>query len=77
MIKSDSDSLNGDYSVILKSQYPNAAKEIDASILELLIEVLLINVFVDSNRAHNLVTQKFITGLIILLGRTPLFFQRK
>ena len=41
------------------------------------MEEISITVFVDSNHGHNKVTRQSITGLIALLGRTPVSYISK
>ena len=77
IIKGGLDSLNYDYGVLLKIQYLDAAKEIDADIPDLFIQEVSITAFVDPDHAHNLVTRRSITGLIIVLGKMPVLFQSK
>ena len=42
-----------------------------------LIDELEITAFVDSDHAHDRVTRRSITGLLILVGRTPVYFMSK
>ena len=60
-----------------KEEYPDAVKAINTDLPNPLIEDLVIIVFVDSYHAHNKVTRRSITGLIILVGRTPVFCYSK
>ena len=60
-----------------KQEYPEAAEEIDPRLPPPLVDELAITVFVDSDHDHDKVTRRSITGLIILVGRTPLFYYSK
>ena len=69
-----------DYNSILESfkeEYPDASEEIDANLPTPLVDELAITMFVDSDHAHDKVTRRSITGLIILVGRTPVFYYSK
>ena len=71
------DALDKDYTDLLKDFYPDAAEEIDSKVPKPLIDELEITVFVDSDHAHDRVTRRSITGLLILVGRTPVYFMSK
>jgi len=58
-------------------EHPDAIEEIDCNLPMLLVEELAITTFVDSNHTHDKVTQWFITGVIILVGRTPVIYHSK
>ena len=69
-----------EYSAIMESfkeEYPDASEEIDADLPAPLVDELAVTVFVDSDHAHDKVTRRSITGLIILLGRTPVYYYSK
>jgi hypothetical protein len=36
-----------------------------------------ITVFVDSDHAHDKITRRSVTGLIMFIGRTPVFFMSR
>ena len=72
-----SDALQRDYGVIFKDFYPDAAEESDVAVPEPLIDEIQVTAFVDSDHAHDRVTRHSITGLVILLGRTSIFFLSK
>lgn len=42
-----------------------------------LIDEIIISTFVNSDHAHDKVTRRSITGIISVLGRTPVFYQSK
>ena len=71
------DALNEDYTKNFEEFYPDAAEEIDERLPEPMIDELAITAFVDSDHAHDQVTRRSITGLLILVGRTPVFFMSK
>jgi hypothetical protein len=57
--------------------YPDAYEEVDANLPEPLLDELAITVFVDSDHAHDKVTRRSVTGMMIFVGRTPIFFSSK
>jgi hypothetical protein len=61
----------------LLSDYPDAREEIDAKLPKALCDEIAITAFVDSDHAHDKITRRSITGIIILLGRTPVFYYSK
>ena len=69
--------LNKDYTEILAGHYPDAAEEVDENVPKPLIDEIPITVFVDSDHAHDKITRRSITGLIIFVGRTPVFYLSK
>ena len=69
--------MQKDYGVIFKDFYLDAAREIDAAVPDPLIHEIIVIAFVDSDYAHDRVTRHSVTGLMILLGRTPIFFLSK
>ena len=60
-----------------KEEYPEAVEEIGDYLLTPLVDELEITVFVDSNHAHDKVTRLSVTGIIILVGRTHVFYYSK
>jgi hypothetical protein len=54
--------------------YPDSTQEIDVNLPNQKIDEINIMAFVDSDHAHNKVTRRSVTGLMIFLGRTPIFF---
>ena len=58
----------------LKEEYPKAVEEIDDYLPPPLFDELAITVFVDSYHAHDKVTCRSITGIIMLVSRTPVFY---
>ncbi len=69
--------LDHDYSEEFMEQYPDAHEEIDAKLPEALVDEMAITVFVDSDHAHDKVTRRSITGIIMFVGRTPVFYSSK
>lgn len=66
-----------DLSSTMKSQYPDSEEPTDPSAPKPLFNELTITAFVDSDHAHDKLTRRSITGLVIFLGRTPIFYQAK
>ena len=60
-----------------KEEYPGDVEEIDDYLPPPLVDELAITVFVDSDYAHDKVTRRSTTGLIILVSRTPVFYYSK
>jgi len=77
IIKGGKDALAKDYTEIFKQFYPDAAEELDAKLPNSLVDELEITAFVDSDHAHDKATRRSMTGLLILVGRTPVFFMSK
>ena len=71
------DALNLDFTKLLCDQYPDAAEDIDSKVLLAKVDEMEITAFVDSDHAHDRVTRRSITGLLILVGRTPVYFMSK
>ena len=71
------DALNIDFVELFKDTYPDATEEIDCKVPEPMIDELEITAFVDSDHAHDRTTRRSITGLLILVGRTPVYFMSK
>jgi hypothetical protein len=71
------DLLSRDFTKELGDQYPGAFEEIDANLPKPLINEIEITVFVDSDHAHDKVSRRSITGLLIFVGRTPVFYTSK
>lgn len=53
--------------------YPGASEEIDRKLPGGLFDELAINVFVDSDHAHDKLTRRSVTGILIMIGRTPVY----
>jgi len=60
-----------------REEYPDAVEEIDCNLPVPLVGELAITTFVDSDHAHDKVTRRSITGIIILVGRTPVVYHSK
>jgi hypothetical protein len=58
----------------LGKDYPDSSEEVDAGLPKPLIDEIYITAFVDSDHAHNKITRRSVTGMVIMLGRTPVFF---
>ena len=71
------DALEKDYTELFKDFYPDASEELDANLPIPLVDELEITTFADSDHAHDKVTRRSMTGLLILVGRTPVFFMSK
>ena len=71
------DALNLDFIELFKEVYPDAAEDTDTKVPVPMIDELEITMFVDLDHAHDSSTRRSITGLLILVGRTPVFFSSK
>eukprot|EP00957_Ditylum_brightwellii_P070971 5393211-Ditylum_brightwellii.AAC.1 len=69
--------LDVDLSAQLRDQYPEAEEEVDKNVPEPLFDELAITAYVDSDHAHDKVTRRSITGLLIFVGRTPVMYFSK
>ena len=70
------DTLLMDYVELFKETYPDAAEEIDSKIPKPLIDELEIT-FVDLDHAHDKVTWRSITEILVLVGRNTVYFMSK
>lgn len=61
------DVLELNFQDLLKSEFPDAIEEIDCKVPKPLVEEMEIIAFVDSDHAHDKVTRRSITGLLILV----------
>ena len=73
----EKDVLELNFQDLLQNQYPDAVEEIDCNVPKPLVEGMEITPFVDSDHAHDKVTRRSITGLLILVGSTPIYFLSK
>jgi hypothetical protein len=71
------DALDMDYTKELGDQYPEAHKEIDTNPPSPLVKEMEITVFVDSDHAHDQAIRKSMTGIVIFVRRTPVFYFSK
>ena len=55
----------------------DALEEIDLALPNPLMDELPLTVFVDSDHAHDKITRRSITGMIVILGRTPILGRSK
>ena len=69
--------LDIDLTEKLAEHYPDAKEEIDDKVPEPLLDELKITAYVDSDHAHDKVSRRSMTGLIIFVGRTPVFYMAK
>ena len=63
--------LNANIQKKMEKFYPEASEEIDRRLPTPLYPELQTTVFVDSDHAHDKVTRRSVTGIIIFVGRTP------
>ena len=69
--------LDVDLSEKLHEQYPEAKELLDEKLPKPLFDELTITTYVDSDHAHDKVTRRSMTGLVIFVGRTPVFYFAK
>lgn len=69
--------VDQDLSAALRTHYPDSEELLDPATPVSLFDELTITAFVDSDHAHDKLTRRSITGLIIFVGRTPVFYQSK
>jgi len=65
--------LEIDISKKLLEQYPDAMEQKDNKLPMPLFDEVAISAYVDSEHAHDKVSRMSITGVIIFVGRTPVF----
>jgi len=69
--------VDKDLSIALRDHYPDSEELLDPATPTPLFDEISITAFVDSDHAHDKLTRRSITGLIIFVGRTPVFYQSK
>ena len=69
--------VDEDLTEALKLQYPDSEEMLDPAAPEPLFDEIKITAFVDSDHAHDKLTHRSITGLIIFVGRAPVFYLAK
>ena len=77
ILRGGEEELGKDFTKELGDLYPEAAEELNTNLPTPLVEEIIITVFVDSDHGHDKITRRSITGLIVLLGRTPVFYLSK
>jgi hypothetical protein len=58
-------------------EYPESSEEVDMKLPPPIMKEIRITAFVFSGHTHEKDTRRFVTGIIIQLGRTPIFFSSK
>jgi hypothetical protein len=66
-----------DLATAMKTHYPDSEELLDPATPKPLFDELAITAFVDSDHAHDKLTRRLITGLIIFVGCTPVLYQAK
>ena len=61
----------------LSEEYPDATEEVDNDLPEPLIDEIMVTLMVDSDHAHDKVTRRSITGILVFLKRTPVYWSSK
>ena len=69
--------LDEDLSEKLLEFYPDAKEQVDRKLPKPLFNEISITAYVDSDHAHDKMTRRSMTGLIIFVGRTPVFYFAK
>ena len=69
--------LDEDLSEKLLEFYPDAKEQVDRKLPKPLFNEISITAYVDSDHAHDKMTRRSMTGLIIFVGRTPVFILQK
>ena len=65
------------YEEVFREEYPDAYEELDSKLPKPRIDEMAITCFVDADHAHDKVTRRSLTGIIIFVGRTPVFYSSK
>ena len=76
-IEGDLRVLDPDYTEVFKEFYPDACEDCGRKIPSPRINEMEITCFVDSDHGHDRVTRRSITGIVIFVGRTPVYFSSK
>ena len=76
-IEGDSNAIEMNFVDEFRDIYPEAFEEIDANAPPPKIEEMDVSCFVDSDRAHDKITRRSVTGIVIFIGRTPVYFSSK
>lgn len=71
------ETLNIDFTEKFKEQYPDAEESLDTSLPKPLFKELAITTYVDSDHPHDQVSRRSITGLVVFVGQTPVFYMSK
>ena len=69
--------INKDLTKELNNEYTYYSENIDSNLPDPLFDEMDITVFVNYEHAHNKLTIIPITGIIIFVDRTPVFYSRK
>eukprot|EP00957_Ditylum_brightwellii_P073477 5583540-Ditylum_brightwellii.AAC.1 len=77
ILEGGKDALKKALTIAFQEFYSDAAKEIDCKVPIPLIDEIKITAFVDSDYMHDKVMHRLITGLLVLLGHTPIFCMSK
>ena len=72
ILRGGEDSLSVDFTKELGKQYPDAKEDIDVNLPKSLIGEIAITLFVDSDHAHDKVTRRSVSGILVFAGRTPI-----
>ena len=69
--------ISKDYMQVLNSMYLDAREELDSESPKSMVDEMKITVFVDSYHAHDKISRRSITGIVIFVGRTPVIYPSK
>eukprot|EP00957_Ditylum_brightwellii_P099940 7615757-Ditylum_brightwellii.AAC.1 len=61
----------------MREHYPEAEESINDQLYKPFFDEFAITAYVDSDHAHDKLTRRSITGLIIFVGCTPVLYQSK
>ena len=59
------------------NQYADFKEDVDPRLPEARLKELTITIYIDANHGHDKVTGKSITGILVLVGSTPIYWQSK
>eukprot|EP00957_Ditylum_brightwellii_P090775 6912663-Ditylum_brightwellii.AAC.1 len=71
------DQLEVDLLAKMRKHYPESEESIDDQLPKTFFDELTVTAYVDSDHAHDKLTRRSITGLIIFVGFTPVLYQSK
>ena len=68
-IEADYDEVTPDF----RNQYADFKEDVDLHLPEFRLKDLLITIYADANHGHDRITGKSITGILVLVGSTPVY----
>ena len=73
----EEEDLEKDLTKDLADEYPDVVEDVDVNLPEPLVSEIRIMTFIDSDHAHDHVKRRSISEILILVGKTPVYYRRK